>query len=59
MSRQRAAKAQSESDVINPNQLRPATSSHWAYGWFTEGLDTADLQEVKALLLQMSQPVLR
>jgi predicted ATPase len=24
------------------------------YGWFTEGLDTADLQEAKALLAQLS-----
>jgi predicted ATPase len=24
------------------------------YGWFTEGFDTADLQEAKALLAQLS-----
>jgi predicted ATPase len=24
------------------------------YGWFTEGLDTADLQEAKALLEELS-----
>jgi predicted ATPase len=24
------------------------------YGWFTEGFDTADLQEVKALLEELS-----
>jgi hypothetical protein len=26
------------------------------YGWLTEGFDTADLQEVKALLGELSQP---
>jgi predicted ATPase len=26
------------------------------YGWFTEGFDTADLQEAKALLQTLSQP---
>jgi hypothetical protein len=24
------------------------------YGWFTEGLDTADLQEAKALLAELA-----
>ena len=27
------------------------------YGWFTEGFDTADLQEAKVLLLHPSTPV--
>jgi adenylate cyclase len=26
------------------------------YGWFTEGFDTADLQEAKALLEEFSKP---
>ena len=26
------------------------------YGWFTEGFDTADLQEAKALLEELSRP---
>ena len=26
------------------------------YGWFTEGFDTADLQEAKALLEELSYP---
>ena len=26
------------------------------YGWFTEGFDTADLQETKALLDELSSP---
>jgi predicted ATPase len=26
------------------------------YGWFTEGFDTADLQEAQALLEELSQP---
>jgi hypothetical protein len=25
------------------------------YGWFTEGFDTADLKEAKALLLQLNE----
>jgi len=27
------------------------------YGWFTEGFDTADLKDAKALLDQLSDPV--
>jgi predicted ATPase len=27
------------------------------YGWFTEGFDTADLQEAKALLEALSRPI--
>jgi hypothetical protein len=26
------------------------------YGWFTEGFDTADLKEAKALLDELGQP---
>jgi hypothetical protein len=28
--------------------------NHATYGWFTEGFDTPDLQEAKALLDQLS-----
>ena len=27
-----------------------------SYGWFTEGFDTADLQEAKTLLEELSSP---
>jgi hypothetical protein len=38
--------------------LRPRSLALLApiYGWLTEGFDTADLQEVKALLDELSQP---
>jgi hypothetical protein len=29
-------------------------SSAWGYGWFTEGFDTFDLKEAKALLEQLA-----
>ena len=28
------------------------------YGWFTEGLDTADLKEAKALLDELAEPAI-
>jgi hypothetical protein len=28
-----------------------------AYGWFTEGMDTPDLKEAKALLDELSSPL--
>jgi predicted ATPase len=28
------------------------------YGWFTEGFDTADLQDAKALLDELARPVM-
>ena len=31
---------------------KPVSCWHAIYGWFTEGFDTADLQEAKALLEQ-------
>ena len=33
---------------------KPATSLAPVYGWFTEGFDTADLKEAKALLDQLA-----
>jgi len=30
--------------------MRPANSSLRVYGWFTEGFDTLDLKQAKALL---------
>jgi hypothetical protein len=35
-----------------PAEARPLLAQ--AYGWFTEGFDTPDLQEAKALLEQLS-----
>jgi adenylate cyclase len=32
---------------------RRATFSRRVYGWFTEGFDTADLKEAKALLEEL------
>jgi hypothetical protein len=30
--------------------VRRSATVRWGYGWFTEGLDTLDLKEAKALL---------
>jgi hypothetical protein len=35
---------------IKSPSLSSTTSPKWVYGWFTEGFDTADLKEAKALL---------
>jgi predicted ATPase len=40
---QRQAKRQDAYDLLAP-----------VYGWFTEGFDTADLQEAKALLEELA-----
>ncbi len=40
-----------------PGQARRSPTSCWRpiYGWFTEGFDTADLQEAKVLLEELFQ----
>ena len=44
------------SPVAAAGQARRSAASCWhpIYGWFTEGFDTADLQEAKALLAELS-----
>jgi hypothetical protein len=39
---------------INPLKLVARRIIGQIYGWFTEGFDTADLQEAKALLEALS-----
>jgi hypothetical protein len=34
--------------------MRPATFSPPVYGWFTEGFETRDLKEAKALLDELA-----
>jgi predicted ATPase len=40
--------AENEIDVAKPQQARELLAP--VYGWFTEGFDTLDLKEAKALL---------
>jgi hypothetical protein len=34
--------------------MKRASSSRQVYGWFTEGFDTRDLKEAKALLSELA-----
>ena len=36
------------------NALKPVISSRPIYNWFTEGFDTLDLKEAKALLAELA-----
>ena len=40
---------------LDPNEPRFPRLLAEVYGWFTEGFDTVDLQEAKALLGELSQ----
>jgi adenylate cyclase len=48
----------STSRAVAPRHRPPRRSTHpacWDYGWFTEGFDTADLKDAKALLDELSR----
>jgi hypothetical protein len=40
--------------VIRVSGVRPAICSLPVYNWFTEGFDTLDLQDAKALLVELA-----
>ena len=44
---------------MDAEDLREVISAYFApvYGWFTEGFNTRDLKEAKALLEELAQPV--
>ena len=47
-------RARRGSGAVRANARRPASFSLRVYGWFTEGFDTLDLKEAKALLDELA-----
>ena len=43
-----------EVNRVKGSEMRPASFSLRSNGWFTEGFDTADLREAKALLDELA-----
>jgi hypothetical protein len=46
------------SGPIKGDPMKLTTSWPPVFGWFTEGFDTADLEEAKALLDELTEPAI-